>query len=95
MYGCVMRTRHAACGVRWPQFERIGIILYVQLRMRFVVRIRLRQNEWVHVAIQNISAYERIAQEMPMPLQTCFPNLEKWRKGVSGKVAYSVSIIEN
>ena len=56
MYGCIMRTRHAVCGNRWVQWERIKVILYVQ--MRFVVRIRTRQTESVDVAIQNVFAHE-------------------------------------
>ena len=33
-------------------------ISYVQMRMRFVVRVRMRQTKSVQVAIQNVSAHE-------------------------------------
>ena len=36
----------------------IGVISYVQMQMRFVMRIRMRLTESVHVAIQNVSAHE-------------------------------------
>ena len=58
MYRCVMRTRHAVCGNKWLHCESIGVISYVRMRIWFVVRIRMRQTESVHVAIQNVSAHE-------------------------------------
>ena len=36
----------------------IGVISYVQMQIRFVMRIRMRLTESVHVAIQNVSAHE-------------------------------------
>ena len=57
------------------------------MRMRFVVRIRMRQTESVHVAIQNVSAHESDKNVQGVTsLQMCFPNFKKWRKCISGKV---------
>ena len=53
-----MRTRHAACGNKWPQWERVGVILYVRMRLRFVVRIRTWLTESVHVVNQNAYKHE-------------------------------------
>ena len=55
VYECVMRTRHAVYGNMWLQCERLGMISYMQVRLRFVVRIRMRQTESVQVAIKNVA----------------------------------------
>ena len=49
-----MRTLHAVCGNKWRHCERRGLISYVQVRMRFVVRIRMRQTEAVHVSAHDM-----------------------------------------
>ena len=56
--------------------------------MRFVVPIRMRQTESVHVAIQNVSALDSDREFQGVTsLQTCFPNFNKWRtEGINGKV---------
>ena len=62
IYGCVVRTRHDVDPM-WQQLaiaERIGVISYGQMRLRFMVRIRMRQSESVQVAIQNVSAHESV-----------------------------------
>ena len=59
----------------------------MQMRMRFVVRIRLRQNESIHVATQNVSAHESDKKFQGVTsLQKCFLNFQKWRNVISGKV---------
>ena len=57
-YGCVLQTQHAVCGNNWLHCERIGVISYVRLRLRFVARIWMWQTELIHVAIQNAPAHE-------------------------------------
>ena len=51
------------------------------------MRIRMRQTESVHVAIQNVSAHESDAKFQGVTsLQMCFLYFQKWRNGVSGKI---------
>ena len=58
----------------------------MQMRMRFVVGIRMLQTKSVHVA-KNVSAHEldKIFQAVTSS-QTCFPNLYKWPESISGNV---------
>ena len=42
MHGYIMRARHAVCGHKWLQWERVGMIPYVRLWMQFLMRIRIR-----------------------------------------------------
>ena len=70
-----MRHADAACD---NECERIGVISYVQMRIRFVERIQMRQTESVQGAIQNVSAHESDKKFQGVTaLQTCFPNFQK------------------
>ena len=47
----------------------------------------MQQTESVHVAVQNVSAHESDKKIQGVTsLQTCFPNFQKWQKGISRKV---------
>ena len=73
------------------------MIPYVRMRLRFVVRIRTKQTESVHVTIQNVSAHESDKKFQGVTsLHMCFPNFLKWRKGISENVyiPYLSSMIE-
>ena len=56
-----MRHADAECGMR-QQMATVGT-------HRFVVRIRMRQTESPHVAIQNVSAHELDRKFQGVPLQ--------------------------
>ena len=76
-----MRTQHVVRANKWVQWERVGMIPYVWMRFRFVVRIRMRQTESVYVVIQNVSAHESDREFSGVALlQVCFPNYQKWGK---------------
>ena len=66
-------------GNKWQRRERIAVVSYV--------RMRTRQTESVHVAIQNVSTHEsdKIFQGVTS-LQTCFPNFQKWRTVLVGNI---------
>ena len=66
---------------KWLQRECIGVISYVRTRFRFMVQIRMRQTESVHVAIQNASAHES-DRKFQLP---------QWRKGISWKAIVLLS----
>ena len=74
----VCRMPHAACRMRQQMatgnWERIGVIPYVRMRLRFVARIPMRLPGSVDVAIQNASAHETGRKFQGVTsLQTCSP----------------------
>ena len=85
MYGYVMRTRHAVCGMRqqmattWTHMS--------DFICASADAVCGADTESVHVAIQNAPAHESDKKFQGVTsLQTCFPNFQKWRKAFSGKV---------
>jgi len=66
------------------------------MRMRFEVRIRMRQIELVHIAMQNISAYEPDRKfKGRTSSHTCFSQMSQTPGGISGKVVAFYIVIED